>query len=54
LVRNAGEGGRQEALTGWCVVAGCVVIDKSFVFMALACAAAPFLGAGFYLVVHLF
>ncbi len=33
---------------------GSVVIDKSFVFMALACAAAPLLGAGIYVVVHLF
>jgi hypothetical protein len=33
---------------------GSVVIDKSFVIMALACAAAPFLGAGIYVVMHLF
>jgi hypothetical protein len=33
---------------------GSVVIDKSFVLMVLACAAAPLLGAGIYLVVHLF
>jgi hypothetical protein len=30
------------------------VIDKSFLFMVLACAAAPFLGAGVYLVMALF
>jgi hypothetical protein len=33
---------------------GCVVIDKSFVIMALACAMAPVVGAGIYLVVLLF
>ena len=33
---------------------GCVVIDKTFLIMALACAMAPFLGAGVFLVVHLF
>ena len=33
---------------------GSVVIDKSFVIMALACAMAPVVGAGIYLVVHLF
>ncbi len=33
---------------------GSVVIDKSFVFMALACAMAPFLGAGLYMMVVLF
>jgi hypothetical protein len=33
---------------------GSVVIDKSFVIMALACAMAPFVGAGIYLVVYLF
>ena len=33
---------------------GSVVIDKSFVFMALACAMAPIVGAGIYLVVNLF
>jgi hypothetical protein len=33
---------------------GCVVVDKSFVIMALACAAAPVLGAGVYLVMSLF
>jgi hypothetical protein len=31
-----------------------VVIDKSFVIMALACAAAPLLGAGVYVVMSLF
>jgi hypothetical protein len=31
-----------------------VVIDKSFLIMALACAMAPFLGVGIYLVVNLF
>jgi len=30
------------------------VFDKTFVIMALACAMAPFLGAGVFLVVHLF
>jgi hypothetical protein len=30
------------------------VIDKSFVIMALACAMAPIVGAGLYVVVHLF
>lgn len=33
---------------------GGVVIDKSFVIMVLACAAAPLLGAGVYLMVTLF
>ena len=33
---------------------GSVVIDKSFVIMVLACAMAPIVGAGIYLVVHLF
>jgi hypothetical protein len=33
---------------------GGVVIDKSFVLMVLACAAAPLLGAGIYLVTFLF
>ena len=33
---------------------GCAVIDKSFVIMALACAAAPVVGAGIYIVVYLF
>ena len=33
---------------------GSVVIDKSFVIMALACAAAPLVGAGVYIVVYLF
>jgi hypothetical protein len=33
---------------------GSVVIDKSFVIMVLACAMAPFVGAGIYLVVLLF
>jgi hypothetical protein len=33
---------------------GSVVIDKSFVIMALACAMAPVVGAGIYLVVYLF
>ena len=36
------------------VVRGRVVIDKSFLIMALACAMAPFLGVGIYLVVNLF
>jgi hypothetical protein len=30
------------------------VIDKSFVIMVLACAAAPLIGAGAYLVMTLF
>jgi hypothetical protein len=30
------------------------VIDKSFVIMALACAMAPLVGAGIYLVVYMF
>ena len=33
---------------------GRVVFDKSFVIMALACAAAPIVGAGIYIVVYLF
>jgi hypothetical protein len=33
---------------------GCAVIDKSFVIMVLACAMAPIVGAGLYLVVLLF
>jgi hypothetical protein len=33
---------------------GSAVIDKSFVIMALACTAAPLLGAGVYLVMALF
>jgi hypothetical protein len=33
---------------------GSVVIDKSFVIIVLACAMAPIVGAGIYLVVHLF
>ena len=33
---------------------GSVVIDKSFVIMVLACAMAPIVGAGIYVVVHLF
>jgi hypothetical protein len=33
---------------------GCVVIDKSFVIMVLACAAAPLVGAGIYLMMLLF
>jgi hypothetical protein len=33
---------------------GGVVIDKSFLIMVLACAAAPLLGAGIYLVTFLF
>jgi hypothetical protein len=36
------------------VLRGCVVIDKSFLIMVLACAMAPFLGVGIYLVVNLF
>jgi hypothetical protein len=33
---------------------GCVVIDKSFVIMVLACAAAPLVGAGIYLMMSFF
>ena len=33
---------------------GSVVFDKSFVIMALACAVAPIVGAGIYVMVHLF
>ena len=33
---------------------GSVVIDKSFVIMVLACAAAPIVGAGIYVMVQLF
>ena len=45
-------GGRSsEGVAG---LRGSVVIDKSFVIMALACAAAPFVGAGIYIVVYLF
>jgi hypothetical protein len=36
------------------VARGGGVIDKSFLIMALACAMAPFLGVGVYLVVTLF
>lgn len=32
---------------------GSVVIDKSFVIMALACSMAPFVGAGLYMMVVL-
>ena len=38
----------------WRFLRGRVVIDKSFVIMALACAAAPIVGAGIYIVVYLF
>jgi len=38
----------------WCGLRGSVVIDKSFVIMALACAMAPFVGAGLYMMVVLF
>ena len=37
-----------------CGLRGSVVIDKSFVIMVLACAAAPLLGAGIYLMMSLF
>jgi hypothetical protein len=33
---------------------GSVVFDKSFVIMALACAMAPIVGAGIYVMVQLF
>jgi hypothetical protein len=44
------------AIPAWsvAVVRGSGVIDKSFLIMALACAMAPFLGVGIYLVVNLF
>jgi hypothetical protein len=56
------EGARNEALLegrGWRLIwrgklRGRVVFDKSFVIMALACAMAPIVGAGLYLVVLLF
>ena len=43
-----------QARRGVVRLRGSVVIDKSFVIMALACAAAPLVGAGFYIVVYLF
>ena len=46
--------GADAALEPRCRLRGCVVFDKTFVIMALACAMAPFLGAGVFLVVHLF
>ena len=56
-----GTGGRSESCpkmeTGADSVAyrrGSTVIDKSFVIMVLACAAAPVVGAGIYIVVYLF
>jgi len=44
------------AILAWSVVVvrGSGVIDKSFLIMALACAMAPFLGVGIYLMVNLF
>ena len=46
---------RRVAAARCCVeLRGSVVIDKSFVFMALACAMAPFVGAGLYMMVVLF
>ena len=46
--------GELVGLDRWCGLRGSVVIDKSFLIMALAVVAAPLLGAGFYVVVHLF
>jgi hypothetical protein len=44
-----------EGVARACVcLRGCAVFDKSFVIMALACAAAPIVGAGVYIVVYLF
>jgi hypothetical protein len=45
-------GGRSSG--GVAHLRGRVVFDKSFVIMALACAAAPIVGAGIYIVVYLF
>ena len=45
-------GGRSSG--GVAHLRGRVVFDKSFVIMALACAAAPVVGAGIYIVVYLF
>ena len=45
-------GGRSSG--GVALLRGRVVFDKSFVIMALACAAAPIVGAGIYIVVYLF
>jgi hypothetical protein len=47
------QGGRSGGLQG-VALRGSVVIDKSFVIMALACAMAPIVGAGIYLVVYMF
>lgn len=47
------QGGRRGALQV-VELRGRVVIDKSFVIMALACAMAPVVGAGIYIVVYLF
>jgi hypothetical protein len=47
------QGGRGGALRV-VVLRGSAVIDKSFVIMALACAMAPIVGAGIYIVVYLF
>jgi hypothetical protein len=41
-------------LAGGAWLRGSVVIDKSFLIMALACAAGPLLGAAVYFVVYLF
>ncbi len=46
------KGGRDSQ--GVACLRGRVVFDKSFVIMALACAAAPIVGAGVYIVVYLF
>ena len=45
-------GGRSSG--GVALLRGRVVFDKSFVIMALACAMAPIVGAGIYIVVYLF
>jgi hypothetical protein len=50
--RSNGERGRRSRAVMWW--RGSVVIDKSFVIMVLACAMAPIVGAGLYVVVHLF
>ena len=54
-VRSERQDGASVALGS--VWRGCgvgVVFDKSFVIMALACAVAPIVGAGIYVMVHLF
>ena len=46
--------GKFGARAGAVRLRGSVVFDKSFVIMALACAVAPIVGAGIYVMVHLF